>query len=372
MYLYHKNNIVAKLMMYQGQPVGIEEVYNQDLLPVGMNGDLDFADRNFMDWNGQRVIPDGRINIDIIREKLGNIVELSAKSMGLSLTDCYWFSSEQNKEPLFWENINFHDNGFVSDILLLKQGQLSVQHRSPDYTTGGVLEKFWFYNNGRSYLAKIGTMPGVQDEPVLAANEVIVSRIANKLGISCVEYAPINIGNEIGCVSQCFARRNEDIVSAQSIAYQMDTYDNNKVMRYIRNLGFSEDIDKMIILHSLIGNHDAHLSNFALAMDADTREYTRFIPLYDNGNCLGWNRIQYQNLMMKPLNKKPSNYIQNSNTFIELPKLETLTEDIYDVYEEYHISNIQTQIAINMLTEGYETVNERMMELERYGLDIER
>lgn len=364
MYLYHKNNIVAKLIMYQGQPIGIDKIYNKDLLPIGMNGDLDFADRNFMDWNGQRVIPDGRVNIDIIREKLGNTAELSAKSLGLSLTDCYWFVPELNDGLLTWENVNFHDNGFISDILLLKQGQLNVQHRSPDYTTGGVLDKFWFYNNGRSYLAKLGTMPGVQDEPVLAANEVIASKIANRLKIPCVEYTPIYIGDKIGCVSQCFSKQNEDVVTAQSIAYQMDTYDSSNVMSYIRDIGFSKDIDNMITLNSLIGNHDAHLSNFALGFDSETREYTRFIPLFDNGSSFGWNRVPYNELMMKPLNKKPSLYVQNSNTFVELPDLYKLKGDVYDVYNEYQISDMQTQIAINTLTEGYNAVNERMLELE--------
>lgn len=372
MYLYHKNHIVAKLMMYNGQPVGIEKVYDQKLLPIGLRGDTDFADQNFIVWVGQRLISEGRIHIELIRRCLGTPADLSAKSFGLSLTDCYWFVPDDRKDILTWEDVNFHDNGFVSDLLLMKQDHLETPHRSPDYTTGGVLEKYWLHTNGYSYLAKMGTMPGVQDEPVLAANEVVASRIANKIGIACVEYAPIHIGTEIGCVSECFSRRNEDIVTAQSVAYQLNTYDNHKVLSYIRDLGFSDEVSHMIMFHTLIGNQDAHLSNFALGMDADSGKYTRFVPLYDNGSSFGWNRIPYHELNLKPLNQNPSFYIQNCDTFVELPKLEILSEDVRSVYEEYHISDAQTQIALDTLAEGYQVVCDRMLELQKDGPEILR
>lgn len=385
MYLKHKNQTVAKLTMYQNQPIGIEEIFTPERMPVGLRGNIDFADRNFLAWNGQRVIPDGRVNIDIIKERLGATTELSAKSLGLSLTDCYWFCPNEltsmvykslgglyeNDGTLAWEKINFTDNGFISDLLLLKQGCLDIPHRTPDYTTGGVLDKFWFCQNGRSYLAKMGTIPGVQDEPVLAANEVIVSKIAAKMNIPCVEYTPIRVGNEIGCVSECFSSRDEDVVTAQSIAYQMDTYDCERVMDYLCAIGFGEDIDKMIVLHTLIGNHDAHLSNFALGMDANSGEYTRFIPLYDNGSSLGWNKVPYHDMEMKPLNRNPQEYIRYANTYIQLPKLDELTKCVMNVYKEYEISGKQTEIAVQTLTDGYETVQERMIELERDGLEFE-
>lgn len=363
MYLFHKNKLVAKLTMFQEQPIGIEEIYNQELLPVGLRGDLDFADKNFLGWNSERVIPAGRVNIDTIRGKLGNPVELSTKSLGLSLTDCYWFNPVE-KDGFCWEDVNFHENGFESDLLLLRKGQLHAPHRSPDYTTGGVLDKFWFHSNGRSYLAKIGTIPGVQEEPVLAANEVVASKIANRLNIPCTEYQPILIDNEFGCVSECFAKKDENVVTAQSIAYQLDTYDANKVIDYIRNLGFGQDLDKMFLLDAIIGNNDAHLSNFALGMNCQTMEYTRFIPLYDNGSSLGWNRVRYQDLLMKPFQLNPDRYIQMVNTYTELPRLDDLLVDLCDVYDQYHISEQQTSIAMQTLTDGYQTVQNRMLELE--------
>lgn len=371
MYLMHKNDIVAKMILYKNTPIGISDIYKPELMPVGMRGDIDFADKNIASWHSGRVIPNGRVNLHEIENALGTVSELSMHSLGVSLTDCYWYVNESDVHDYKWEDINFHDNGFISDLLLLKQHLLDHAHRSPDYTTNGVLEKAWFCNNRDAYLVKSGIMPGVINEPVLAANEVVASLIANRMGIDCVEYQKTIISDEIFCSCRCFTKKNEDIVTAQNIAEQLETYDNFKVRNYIRSIGFGEDLDKMAVFHILIHNHDAHLNNFALIMDADTRAYVRFAPLYDNGACLNWHNLDTGLNNMQPFETNLKDYAESIETMITLPKLSELEYIVREVYTDFGISIRQLEIALNELRHGYVIIEERMFELERSDKEFE-
>lgn len=57
MYLMHKDKFVAKLTTYQGIIVGVSEVYNKKLLPIGMQGSKEFADWKILTWLTNRMIP---------------------------------------------------------------------------------------------------------------------------------------------------------------------------------------------------------------------------------------------------------------------------------------------------------------------------
>ena len=247
-----------------------------------------------------------------------------------------------------------------------KQQLLEQCHRSPDYTINDGLDKFWFYENGAAYLAKSGYIPGIIYEPILAANEVAASRIGRQLGISCVEYTKVMVYDEPFCICRCFSQRNEDIVSARSIAYQLGTDDTRSVRQYFIDYGFQKDLDQMAVFHVLIHNQDAHLNNFALGMDADTGRYTRFIPLYDNGNSLGWNGISRATSKdMKPFESDPREYLNQVQTYVQLPELSVLESIIRDVYQDFQISEAQTQIALDTIREGFEMVSDRMQQLQQ-------
>lgn len=129
-------------------------------------------------------------------------------------------------------------------------------------------------------------------------------------------------------------------------------------------LAIKKEIDQMMIIDVLVGNHDRHLSNLAFGMDADTREFTRFIPLYDNGSCLGWNRMPYEALIIKQLDLRPEEVIGFVNTYVELPDLRILINCVRYVYNNYQISEEQVKIAIRTLTSGYKVVWDAMQELK--------
>ena len=366
MYLMHKNNIVAKLTTYQGIIVGVSEVYNRELLPIGMQGSKEFADWKTLTWLTNRMIPRTRTNIEEI-ENDRTVWDQLKESYGLSLNDCYWFHEEYMEDALLWNYINFRDNGYTRKLHAFYEDDTEDQcpsDLSPDYATPGILEKYWFRENGRDYLTKYGWMPGAPSESVLAANEVVVTQIANILEIPCVQYEQSITDAEYTCVSECFSKRNEDIVTGQNIMDQLNSYNPIDVISYANNLGYKKEIDQMMILDVLVGNHDRHLSNLAFSMDADTREFTRFIPLYDNGSCLGWNRMPYESLLIKPLNLRPEEAIGFVNTYVELPDLRILINCVRDIYNNYQIPEEQTEIAIRTLTSGYKVVWEAMQNLK--------
>ena len=115
MYLMHKNKFVAKLITYQGVIIGVSEVYNEKLLPIGMQGSVKFADWKILTWLTNRMIPRTRINIEEIEDEK-TVWEYLKDNHGLSMNDCYWFQDVYTKEVLSWNDINFRDNGYLSKL----------------------------------------------------------------------------------------------------------------------------------------------------------------------------------------------------------------------------------------------------------------
>lgn len=87
MYLMHKNKFVAKLITYQGVIIGVSEVYNEKLLPIGMQGSVKFADWKILTWLTNRIIPRTRINIEEIEDEK-TVWEYLKDNHGLSMNDC--------------------------------------------------------------------------------------------------------------------------------------------------------------------------------------------------------------------------------------------------------------------------------------------
>lgn len=362
MYLMHKDDMIAKLNIMNGKPYEVEEIYKADEMPFGTIGDIDFATQNIILWHCGRTIPYGRINLDKIEEKLGNVDDLSIKSYGLSLTDCYWYKPQNSN--LSWQDVNFYNNGFQPDLLLLEEKLLDKQHISPDYTTNGVLKKFWMYHDGISFLIKAGGMN--KGEKVLAANEVVAYKIANKLNFSSVPYEKLKIKDESFCVCPSFIKNDcEEFISARQIELQLNSHGDQWMLRnFLINNGFGKDLCNMTAFDVLMHNHDRHLDNFGIIRNPDTKEIIRFAPFFDNGSCLNWHDTDVGIENMKPFEKSLQKYTQQIMNAVLMPPVDELEEIVKEVYKEFQISEKQTQIAINELRNGYNIIQERNLELE--------
>lgn len=350
MYLMHKDIVVAKIEVNQNRPYRVNEIYQPEEMPVGTIGDIGFASRNIMRWHSKRAIPIGRINSDKIEDKLGSVDELSIKSYGLSLTDSYWYKDENS--DLQWKDVNFYENGFVPDLLLLKKGLLDHQHIGPDYTTNGCLDKFWIYQNGVPYLIKAGGLN--PHDRILAANEVVAYRIANRLQLDAVPYEKAEIDNEIFCACPSFIKNDkEEFVTLTQLEMQLDTHDDNYIIRdYLEKKGFQTYLDNLASFDILIHNHDRHLDNGGLIRNTQTKEYIKPCPIFDSGSCLNWHNIDVGTDNMRPFESCIKEYASHIKNPIVIDNTNDLIDIIQSVYREFNISDKQTQIATKELLNG--------------------
>jgi hypothetical protein len=78
--------------------------------------------------------------------------------------------------------------------------------------------------------------------------------------------------------------------------------DTDKYKNYIaicENNGIKNaraDIDKMIVLDYLIRNTDRNSGNYGVLRDADTLQWVKIAPLFDNGNSLWYNTHTVNNI----------------------------------------------------------------------------
>ena len=358
MYLMHKDVKVAEIRMRDHRPMGVIRVIEPEHLPIGLGTDIDTADMNLQSWHSRRAIPYGRVGSEELFKMFGSPEELSVQSMGLSLTDCYWYF--ENPDIVKWDDISLHKNGFSPDLLLYSLDMLSTLDLSPDYTTDGFLEKFWTMDASGPMLIKSGDVDGVTNGTgVLAANEVAACRIADLMGIKHAEYKIVNINGKnpgekrVMCASKCFIKDDRtEFITAESLkehSGKMSLADSAVFEDFVK-MGLEDSLNAMKTFDLLIGNHDRHLSNFGYLRDPDTFEVIGFAPLYDSGSSLGWNRIMDPE--MKPYNRKRSELLNDADMSM-VPSIEKIEKIVAEAYEEASIPSEQVQTAMASISSFY-------------------
>ena len=382
MYLMHKNDIVARFECYNYKPATVTEIFMEDKMPIGLRGDTDFATRNIMSWHSNRAIPIGRMNYEKIEDALknfGGLDKVTFNSMGLSLNDCYWYKNENSS--LTWEDVNFRDNNFSEDLFRLEVTGVIDPKKSPDYRTNGALKKFWTIQDGSPILVKSGEFDGVTNgSGILAANEVYVSILANVyLGFKAATYSRVDVdnSNEKWCASECFIKRDEDLVTARDLMNQAGIYNENVLYDLIKKeLPQAMDaIDNMIMLDVLVHNTDRHPDNIGFIFDADTGNFKRVAPIFDSGNCLSFaaerfNKDNVNNMRFPTSNR--SKCLDIADIFLGFGKESFINRVIpllEQIYKEFDIPEHRLEIAKQDLLQGIDILFDR--EIPEIDEDIE-
>lgn len=296
----HKDIPVAEfgLDSVTGAIVSIGQVYEPRHVPVGIPVRKGSVDRGALNewWRG-RSIPASRSGIrEALRElRISDSRILAEKCLGLSLSDQYWICPVDS--GISWRQVNFFENPFsedVGNILLGKgsdSGQISLM--SPDNTSDGWLKKKWTVIEGKRCLVKGGS-GATRQEPY---NEVLASRICERLGIPHVPYTLLEEDHCPYSVCEDFLTPDTELVSAW---YVMQTKKKaNHVSVYSHYLdccstlgipGVKEAVDRMLVLDYLIVNEDRHQNNFGVVRRADTLEYVGAAPVYDSGTSLWFDK----------------------------------------------------------------------------------
>jgi len=293
--LKHKDVDVVEIELNDGGLISsFGNVLNEKHLPVGVAGAKPLDTKAIREWWKGRSIPASRERLREVLESLGMYLpqELLEKSFGLSLSDQYWICPRGAE--LQWSKVNFFHNTFSEDVgdLLFGAGVrdgAAIDLLSPDNTSDGMLKKKWKIIDGKRCLIKGGSSLINQE----VANEVLASRICERLGIPFVKYWIMEIDSERYCVCEDFITGETELVTAwhikSLIKKENRISDYESFIKKVEELGISDvrqKIDMMLVLDFIISNSDRHYNNFGLIRNADTLEWLSVAPIYDSGTSM--------------------------------------------------------------------------------------
>ena len=349
--LMHKCFAVAELVFDEttGEIIKTGSVYDAERLPVGVKERNGRADRSLLnEWWLNRSIPNTRSGIRNVLDTLeiNNTQVLPLRSYGLSLSDAYWILPEGSN--INWYDLNFFENAFSEDVGDVLFGQVrnieTFNFNSLDNTTDGYLKKRWKIINGKRCLIKGGSNLERQ-QPF---NEVIASKIMDRLGICHVPYNIIWEDDEPYSVCEDFVTRDTELISAWRIMQTQKKDNSTSVYQHFVNccksLGAPDVVpalDRMIVLDYIIANEDRHLNNFGLLRNAETLEWLGFAPIYDSGSSLGYNSLLSQihtekNITCKPFKRRHDEQVKLVTSFdwIDFSKLSDAGDMVREVFSD--------------------------------------
>lgn len=368
--LMHKDVSVAKLELDEttGSIVKVDSIEREDHLPVGVlttRGAFERAALN--EWWIDRSIPASRSGIRCALEVLDipSTKMLLSKCFGLSLSDQYWIKPQES--AVTWQEINFFDHPFsedIGDVLLGKS--VKTEHfnfRSPDNTSDGCLKKRWKIIDGKRCLIKAGSNPYMQ-QPF---NEVIASRIMDRLGIPHVPYTLLWDDEKPYSVCEDFITIDTELVGAWRVMKTKKKDSSTSVYRHYLNcceeFGIKDimhSVDQMIVLDYIIANEDRHQNNFGLIRNANTLQWIGAAPIFDSGSSLGYDKLSGQiisgrNIECKPFKKSHEEQIKLVSSFdwIEFEKLKDLAEEMTAIFDQAgeNLEDSRKQAVVDSVTE---------------------
>ncbi len=362
----------------------IYTVHHSEHLPLGTglrHGAVDRAALNT--WWIDRSIPASRSGIRKALETLNlpNTQMLLTRCFGLSLSDQYWVKPQSS--DLEWNRINFFTNPFSEDIgnVLLgkKTGGAGFDFRSPDNTSDGFLKKRWKIIDGKRCLLKTGSNPFMQ-QPF---NEVVATRVANRLGIPHVPYTLLWDDGLPYSVCEDFITQDTELVSAWRIMQSRKKDNSTSIYRHYLNcceaLGVPDivhAIDQMIILDYLIANEDRHQNNFGLVRDANTLEWIGAAPIFDSGSSLGYDKLPKQILSprsveCKPFKKTHAEQLKLVTAFdwVDFDRLNGIEDEIRQVFDQ--AGDYMDKARKTAIISAFSSRHKRLMELseEQHPVD---
>lgn len=369
MIFMHKDQPIAEVSVNSGR-FSVYKLLSDRELPVGtITQTRQLLELSLSNWYSSRAIPGLRQSLDRIERALGcSVFDALVRSMGVSLTDCYWFRPD-GMESLTWKDVNYHDNGFSEDLAAViihgADGPV-VDFRLPDLTTDGALRKGWVLLDGMPVLVKFGDFGDhAMGKNLLSANEVAAYRIAQEMQIDCVECFPLKIGNTETVVSGCpcfITDPNSEFVSAIQIGRKMNRVGSLSLYHTLSGMGFRQELDEMLVFDHLIHNTDRHEKNFGFIRDAETLKIERFAPLFDNGSSLAWNcdSLLSYSPETKPFCETREEQLALVQHIPDIPDPAFVRGILLEVYEQFGIPEIRYQIATEDLKRSYVMLSERI------------
>jgi len=256
-------------------------------LPLGMEA----TDSSLERWLRHRTIPANRAYVQNFLSKNGlsenDFIGILSVCKGLSLIDCYWVTTPDDKKT--FQQVNLFDNRFsqvLSQIAFTGYGS-SVRTSvvsSPEFTTNGMLPKCWRRQSGKIYLYKGGTV-GASNTGNEPYSEYYAWQIAQILGVNAIEYNIAKWKSRLCSKCEIFTSKDISFVPVGNIVKQGGM---QAVIDYYGTLDskYRDMLEDMFVFDAVIANTDRHFGNFGFLVDAATNTLKAPAPLFDHGNSL--------------------------------------------------------------------------------------
>lgn len=344
--LMHKNIQVADVNIDNetGMITKINSIMSPEHLPFGVYYRKNAAiSAKLNGWWCDRSIPASRSGIENIFEALDiqDSKALLTHCFGLSLSDQYWVKPAD--ADIKWEKVNFFDNPFSEDMGDIMFGEIKNKINfdlcSPDNTSDGCLQKRWKIINGKRCLIKGGS-GAFNQQPF---NEVIASRIMDRLDIPHVSYSLIWQNEMPYSVCEDFITSETELISAWRVM-QIEQKPNHKndYMHYAdlcKKFGIDnirQSLDRMIVLDYIIANEDRHFNNFGIIRSADNLKWIDSAPIFDSGTSLGYDKLSHRlntDIKCRPFSKSHETQLHFVTSFdwIDFSKLDDIEDEISEI-----------------------------------------
>lgn len=253
---------------------------------------------------------------------------LSFKSLGLNLSDQYWFKPED--ADFCWHDVNLFVNEFAEQSFKSVAGGDSSSY-TPDSSSNGDLPKFWKIEQGKRFLYKEGSAPFDQ-QPY---NEVFASKLLDVLNLPHVSYSleQDDAGEKAYSVCETFVTPETEYVPALEILGVVPRLNHENSYQHfgrcIEKLSIPvsrREIDEMLMFDYLINNADRHYGNFGFIREVSTRKFLGMAPIFDNGNSLWYLQLN-KRMKFKEQPAKPFRDIQTEQLKL-LGQTELLVENL--------------------------------------------
>ena len=254
-------------------------------LPLGMEA----TDPSLERWLRHRTIPANRAYVQNFLSKNGlsenDFIGILSVCKGLSLIDCYWVTTPDDKKT--FQQVNLFDNRFsqvLSQIAFTGYGSfpLSKFRSSPEFTTNGMLPKAWRRVKGEIYLYKGGTS-GFANTGKEPFSEFYSAQVAAAMGLDHIYYSLSMWKGQLCSTCKLFTSKEISFIPASTL---IDTSRITEIIAWYDRHGWKESLSDMLVFDAVIRNTDRHLGNFGFLVESHTNKLLQPAPIFDNGLSL--------------------------------------------------------------------------------------
>ena len=272
------------------QVVSIRELDDARYAPPAACSTRGKVDRfNLNNWLLHRLVPRTRSGIaDMLREAgCSDPHDLMFGSLGLNLSDQYWFKPEGLQ--LDWHHINYFENPYIDrGKNVRRSGGGTLTLFGPGTSTDGQLPKHWELRaDGTSYLVK-GSSWRNYEPYAEALSTMLYGRLLDR-----GDYVPYTLegdGESAVSVCPCFVSRSTELVTLSAVetrygtGYPKSRYENYaSILERLGIRGVRTKLSKMLVCDFLTANTDRHENNLGALRDVETLEWVDVAPIFDNG-----------------------------------------------------------------------------------------